>query len=159
MKAKDLSEQIDIWTALVIPSSPQAQPQTRHTGHKGHKKQKGSKNREKASQVQSQTQQAEQQPGQTLLGGTVDAWDKLLIAKMVYQVYSETVRTENYVRYAISYTIVAVFFIWAILGLYYLMYQNGNIQVLVTGSAFITGPLGVVIGYFFGRGGDTGRNP
>lgn len=69
----------------------------------------------------------------------------------------KTLLTENSTRRLISLAIAFVFVAWALVGGYYLMFAKGDLQVLIDGSAFISGPLGVVIGYYFGVGDDPKR--
>lgn len=89
-------------------------------------------------------------------GGIIESWsaDKHEAWKISHEFYREKVRTENITKRVISLAIIGVFVAWSIVGGIYLMFFNGNLQVLITGSAFISGPLGIVIGYYFGRGED-----
>ncbi len=66
-------------------------------------------------------------------------------------VTEEKERTENKVRTWIAATIVAIFFIWAVGGGVYLAF-SGSVQMFITVGAFISGPFGIVIGYYFGIG-------
>jgi hypothetical protein len=63
----------------------------------------------------------------------------------------EKERTENKARTWIAATIVAIFFIWAVGGGVYLA-LSGSVQTFITVGAFISGPFGIVIGYYFGIG-------
>ena len=87
-------------------------------------------------------------------GGIIEDWsaDRHEAWKISHEFYREKVRTENITRRIISFAIVGVFVVWATAGSIYLMFFNGNLQVLITGSAFISGPFGIVIGYYFGLG-------
>lgn len=93
----------------------------------------------------------------SVTGGTVEAWqsvdkEKLEFRKTAHEFYREVVRSDNNTRKIISYIVLGVFIAWTTIGLIYLMFLKGDILLVLTGSAFITGPLGVVIGYYFGRG-------
>lgn len=66
-------------------------------------------------------------------------------------VTEEKERTENKVRTWIAATIVVIFFIWAVGGGVYLA-LSGSVQTFITVGAFISGPFGIVIGYYFGIG-------
>ena len=88
--------------------------------------------------------------------GPVDSLVRDLGAPLA-NIHEVIVRTENNTRRLISLAIVFVFVAWALAGGVYLMVSAGNVQVLLDGSAFISGPLGVVIGYYFGVGDDPKR--
>jgi hypothetical protein len=92
-------------------------------------------------------------------GGTIENWnaDKHEAWKIAHDFYREKVRTENITRRVIAFSIIGVFVILSIAGGIYGMFFQGNIQVVITVSAFISGPLGVVIGYYFGQGEDRKR--
>jgi hypothetical protein len=118
-RPEDLSQEVDIWSKLVIPQTPPP---------------------------------VGQQSGETAPSGTtVGDWDRLQIVKMVHAVHSDTTRAENRVRRNVSYVIVAAFFAWAVVGMVYIMFFSGQLQSLLDGSAFVAGPLGVVMGYYFGK--------
>jgi hypothetical protein len=84
---------------------------------------------------------------------TFPEWGKRLPA----EVQAEMARTENWTRRWISLGIVFVFVAWVLGGGINLIFHAADIQTLRGWSAFISGPLGVVIGYYFGVGDEARR--
>jgi hypothetical protein len=68
------------------------------------------------------------------------------------QLQAVTVRADLESKRIITCFILALFAIWIVTSLIYILVSNGNVQVLNAGAAVLSGPLGIVIGYYFAKG-------